>query len=110
MRTSRFIFCCIISSSPILLFLIFFRPFTCFLFFVYQGGILFEYYLLGHAQQKDYLLVFTSIGLRVQLSLEDRKRLVNDYGLLFCFDSIRVMHQLNRKCTRPLALWTLLQE
>jgi hypothetical protein len=39
-----------------------------------------------------------------------RRSLLTNFSLRFWYDAIRVMKSVNRKCNKPLALWTMLME
>jgi len=74
------------------------------------GGALFEHYILTRGKTSHAQLLERALLDGVPLTPEDSELFQEHYSLLFWFDSIRHMHQLNQKCARPLAIWTLLQE
>ena len=83
------------------------QQFVC---LVGTGGLLFEYYILGHAKDTDYNLLYTAIHSNQIFTRQQRRHFVLQYSLLFWFDTIRQCHHLNQQCTRPLAFWTMLEE
>ena len=74
------------------------------------GGALFEHYILTRGKTSHAQLLERALHNSVPLTPEDCELFQEHYSLLFWFDSIRHMHQLNQKCARPLAIWTMLQE
>jgi hypothetical protein len=75
-----------------------------------SGGLLFEYFLLLHVSKKQYTVLCAALESKRTLTLEEQGSLREEHKLTFWFDSIRVFKSLNRKCSKPLALWTMLQE
>ena len=53
-----------------------------------------------------------SCSLREPLMTNEQLRLsiVSNFSFRFWYDAIRVMRSVNRKCNKPLALWTMLME
>jgi hypothetical protein len=83
-----------------------------FLFYVVgTGGVLFEYYVLLNAPSA----LAGSLRKRLQSEEDEANEdlqlsIVNKFSLRFWYDAIRVMRGVNRKCNKPLALWTMLME
>ena len=75
------------------------------------GGVLFEYYELLNAPNSVAAQVRKILMSEDLQANEDlRLSLVPNYALRFWYDAIRVMRGVNRKCNKPLALWTMLME
>src|ERR1700712_3090428 len=75
------------------------------------GGVLFEYYVLLNAPETVARPVKEIITSETgEMKEELRLSLVTNFSLRFWYDAIRVMRSVNRKCNKPLALWTMLME
>ena len=61
-------------------------------------------------QKETFRFTLSCNSTSSNLLQESQEFLVDIYGLVFWFDSVRAMHQVNQKCSRPLAIWSFLQE
>ena len=72
------------------------------------GGVLFEYFLLLHTNDHDVKILETTFLNNQQFPEETKNAWVDQFSLIFWYDSIQIMHQVNQKCTQPLLLWHML--
>ena len=75
-----------------------------------RGGVLFEYFLLLHAAEVDVKVLETALTEKKEIDPEFKESLCETYSLTFWYEAIRIMHELNQKCTGPLMLWHMLLE
>ncbi len=77
---------------------------------VEQGGLLFEYYILLHGLSSDAKQLTHAIENKMFCDEDTVEYLHQKYALQFWYDSIRIMQQVNQKCSQPLMLWHMLLE
>src|SRR5271156_2633021 len=66
---------------------------------VQTGGALFEWYILSRGKKKHSDSLYLVIQQAQICSQESQEFLVDIYGLVFWFDTVRAMHQVNQKCS-----------
>jgi hypothetical protein len=77
---------------------------------VSKGGLLFEYYLLIYGSPGIVQILANRRQEGTPCSREENDRLQDEYSLSFWYWLCVGMHMVNRKCTHPLAHWSLIQE
>ena len=69
-----------------------------------------EFFIVLHGSRSDVDILRDSSATGTALTEDVRNSLLRKYFLRFWYDSIKLMHEINPKCTRPLVFLGMLQE